>query len=108
MIVRQKSAWIETAQATAALATASRAATTPDGTSHHISSISGGYSGSSQAGVIELKQGATVIGRWRFFGYFHVDFPAPIRIAPGSAASVELSAGAGGIIGSVTFTGLTE
>jgi hypothetical protein len=107
MIVRQKSGWVETAQATAALATASRAVT-GDGQSHHISSISGGYSSSTQLGVIELKEGTTVIGRWRFAGSFHVSLPAPIRVAPGSATSVELSAGASGIIGSVTFTGLTE
>lgn len=104
-VVREVSSWVESAQATAAAATATRAAPA-GGLSHFISSISGSY-GTAQIGLLTLKQGATTIGRWEVHNSFGISFPSPIKIAPGTAVSAELAAGAATVVGVVTLTGNT-
>lgn len=101
---RSTSAWTQTASAVAALATASRPAVTYD--EHYITGVSASYS-AAQIGLLQIKDGATVV--WE--GYVHnqkdVSFPKPLQLTNGNAVSAELTAGAAGVTGKVTLIGYT-
>lgn len=105
-IVEGKSSWVETANADNSGATATRAAPS-DGLSHYVTSVSGSFDTSSGVTMI-LKEGSTEIARWYVQDWLVFPFSYPIKIAPGSAVSLELAAsGTGGVVGAVNMTGYT-
>lgn len=103
--VREKGSWIATANADNATATGTKAAP-PAGQSHHITSISGGYSSTVSGKTLILKEGSTEKGRWYVYDSFALVFPSPIEI--NGVANLELAAsGTGGTTGAATLTGYT-
>lgn len=102
---RPHSSWIEEDTQDNSTATATRAAP-PTGLMHHITSIAGGYSATASGKTLLLKEGSTIIGRWRVYDSFALSFPSPIQV--NGAANLELEAsGTGGTDGDVTLTGFT-
>lgn len=107
MNVREYYSWVEDDSKDNATATASRSAP-KEGLSHFITSISGGYSASVSGNTLLLKQGVTVIGRWRVYDSLTLSFSSPIKLEPGTVANLELEASGGaGTLGDVTMTGYT-
>lgn len=105
-VTREYHSWIETDNATNATATATRAATS-GARSHYVTSIAASFSGSVAGVQLVLNEGATEIGRWYVHDVFALVFPSPIKIDPGNATSLVLSAGGAGVVGSVTLNGYT-
>jgi hypothetical protein len=98
--------WVESAQATNGLASATRAAPA-GGMSHYITSVSGTFSATTTVQLMVLKQGSTIVARWHTRGGFELAFSSPIRIDPAVAVTLELPAGGSGVVGAVTLTGYT-
>lgn len=104
-VVREKGSWIATDNDDNALSTATKAAP-PAGLSHHITSISGGYSATVSGNTLILKDGSTEVGRWYVYDSFALVFPSPVQI--NGVANLELAAsGTGGTVGAATMTGYT-
>lgn len=104
MVTREKPSWIETDNAAAGTATATRAAPA-GGLSHFITSISAGFSSTENGALLVLKAGSTELGRWYVYDSLVISFPSPIQVTPGDAANLELAAGTG--TGAATMTGYT-
>lgn len=102
-VVREYHSWIETANASAAEASATRAAAS-GGLRHFVTSISASFS-ATETGTLLLKQGTTEIGRWFVYDAFALVFPSPVVIEPGNLVELELAAGTN--TGAVTLTGYT-
>lgn len=99
--------WIETANASNATATASRAADANSTSRHYVTGVSGSFSAAAAGILLVLKEGSTEIGRWYVHNALHVVFDTPVAIAPNTACSAELSAGGSGVTGAVDLTGYT-
>lgn len=105
-VVREVASWIETANAAAGAASATRAAP-PGGLRHFITSISASFSSPETTGaLLTLEEGtSTEIGRWYVYDNFTITFPSPIQITPGDSVHADLAAGTG--TGAVNLTGYT-
>lgn len=105
-VERDPYGWVETGTATAATATATRAA--PDnGQRHYVSSISGSFGATAAGKTLTLKEGTTTIGVWHVYDSAHIVFPRPFGAAPNAAVSVELESGGVGIVGRANINGYT-
>lgn len=91
--------------AAATLATVTRAAG-PVGSRHYVTGISGSY-GAAQVGTMRLLAGATVLGTFHVHDQRDVEFEAPIEIPVDTGVTVDLSAGAAGVVGAVVARGYT-
>jgi hypothetical protein len=99
--------WAEEANADNLAATATKAAA-GTGTRHYVTGISGSFSAAAAGKELQLKDGATVIGRWYVHDQLHVAFPVPIEISENAAAEAVLAAsGSLAVLGAVTLTGFT-
>lgn len=85
--------------AAATVATVTRAAG-PAGSRHYVTGISGSY-GAAQVGTMRLLAGATVLGTFHVHSQRDIGFDAPIEIPPDTAVTVDLTAGAAGVVGAV-------
>ena len=105
MNVQLPSSWVEQDTDDNATSTATRA--TPDGgTTHFITSVSGGYTATKSGFTLILKEGTTEIARWYVYDSLTVPLPSPIAIS--GVANLELQAsGTGGVFGSATMVGYT-
>lgn len=93
-------AWIARASATAAVATASRAANANH--PHHVSRVQASYSAAA-IGVLTISVGGAVV--WE--GHVHNQRDVEIDYQGGvnQAVTAALSAGAAGVVGMVSMTG---
>lgn len=100
-----KNGWTETAQATAAVATATHAAAA--GRHHVLKRVEASYSASTTSGELTVSFGSTVVARKHIHGAGHIEFPILGYENPDAneAVSAELAAGGGGIVGDVTLHG---
>ena len=88
-----------------ALATASQAGEADK--KHYITGVAAGYS-AAKVGLLQIKDGATVIFEHYVNTAFDLSFPAPLKGTSGNAVSAELAAsGAAGNIGKVNLIGFT-
>ncbi len=98
--------WIaQNVSAAAAVATVTRAAG-PAGSRHYVTGISGSY-GAPQIGTMRLLAGAAVLGTFHVHNQRDVEFEAPIEMPADTAVTVDLSAGAAGVVGAVVARGYT-
>lgn len=99
--------WVEKGTATNALATATKAAAA--GKTHYLTGVYAIFGAAVGSGLLQVKDGATVIAE--FFAKDTVPavlpFPRPIRITTGNAVSAELAAGGVSAVGKVNITGFT-
>ena len=118
-----KGSWVEKANATALLATATRAAEgvaaitmppdgvrEPAGARHHVVvKVDASYSTSTQSGLLQVKFGTTVIAEKYIHGAGAIDFGmyGHQNDTYNQAVSAELGAGAGGVVGTIAMTGYT-
>ena len=101
----EASKWSETTVADDATAIATRAAAS--GKAHYLTSVSASYS-VTNSGLLELKDGTTVLGSYHVYDSRDIPFPKPLRVTTGASVSVELAAsGTPGQDGSVVITGFT-
>lgn len=100
-----RSVWTETATATAALATATRAA--ESGKTHYVVAVAGSFS-AAQIAAMTLKSGTTAEANFYVHNQHSLTFSRPIRLNAGEAAVLELGAGGAGVVGAVTLVGFTE
>lgn len=99
--------WVSEDSQDNAAATATKAAP-GSGIAHYITSISAGFSGSVSGATLHLKEGSTVLGRWRVYDSLTLSFSSPIKLTPGTVANLELAAsGTPGTVGDVTMSGFT-
>lgn len=91
--------------AAATLATVTQAAGTT-GSRHYVTGISGSY-GTAQVGTMRLLAGATVLGTFHVHNQRDIEFDTPIEIPVDTGLTVDLSAGAAGIVGAVVARGYT-
>lgn len=104
-VVSQKDSWMETDNAAAGAASASRSAPS-GGLRHFITSISASFSSTEAGALLTLEEGAsTEIGRWYVYDSFEIVFSSPVAVTPGLQAHADLAAGTG--TGAVTMTGFT-
>ena len=72
-----------------------------DGQSTYVTMISGGYSATSTRRLLELKSDSNVIATFVITNHGEVVFTSPIKLPPGTTASVTLQSGSGN-----TFTNI--
>lgn len=89
---------------TATTSTATASAGT-NGQRYHITGIDASYSSGSQTGLLQIKDGNTVIWQQYITGSGNYNFPSAIRAKPEQALSAILAAGAASIIGTVNLRG---
>lgn len=89
---------------TAAQANANAAASTT-GQSYYITGVDASYSSSSQTGLLQLKDGTTVIWQQYVTGSGNYNFPSAIRGKANQAFSAVLAAGAASVVGTVNLRG---
>jgi hypothetical protein len=98
--------WVEKASADNALAVASKAAVS--GKSHYIGAIFASYSG-SKVGLLQIKDGATVIAEYYVNNAGVIPLDVPIKVTEGNAVSAELAAsGTAAVLGKVNLVGFTS
>lgn len=98
--------WTQTATADNAMASVTRAAEV--GKRHYITGISASFS-AANVKLLELKDGAAVIGNFHVHNQRDVEFGVPIELTANSAAELSLPAsGTAGVIGAVTLRGFTR
>lgn len=95
--------FVATANATNALATATKAAVT--GKTHYITGVSASYSAAA-IGTLQIKDGSTVIWEGSIHNQRDVKFKG-LRATTGNAVSAELAAGGAGVVGRVNIMGFT-
>jgi hypothetical protein len=101
----QNADWQARGSATNALATATRAA--EPGNRHSILSVTASYS-AAQIGLLQIKVGGSVVWERYIHNAADIDLDAgAIRGSNGAAVSAELAAGAAGVTGTVTLSGVT-
>lgn len=108
MPLTSKNRWRESAEATAAAATATHAA--ESGKAHYVTHVSASHDGGAGTGVrADLKDGATTIMSWSIENMpLVVNFGSePIQITEGNAVTMELASGGGGVLGIVNIAGYT-
>jgi hypothetical protein len=99
--------WNATASATAAIATATKAAVV--NRQHVVYGLDASFNGSFAAPVsLQIKDGTTVIYQTYTSGEFNQDFPAGITITIGNAVSAVLASAGGTVIGAVNLHGATR
>ena len=100
-----ETSWYRADRDTAAVATATKAAET--GARNVITSIHAGYSNAAQTGTITITIGGVAVAVFDVVGQAHL---LGLDIAGGVAEAVvvELSAGGGGVDGSVLLNGYTR
>lgn len=91
--------------AAATVATVTRAADGA-GTRHYVTGVSGSYS-AAQAGTMRLLAGGTVLATFHVHNFRDGEFASPVEIPPNTAVTLELSAGAAGVVGAVMLRGYT-
>lgn len=91
-------------QQAAGLATAAKAAGTGKA-QHFITGVLASYSAAADIGLLEIKDGTTVIARLRVHESASVQFATPLAGSPAAAVSAELAAAVG--TGDVTLIGYT-
>lgn len=96
--------WSAQADATAALATATRAAEADS--SHYVTAIEASY-GSGQIGTLTVRAGATVLFTQAVHNQREIAFHTPLKLPAGTSAVAELSAGSVGVVGRVSLHGYT-
>lgn len=98
--------WTEDAVATNALATATHAAGGA-GTKHYLTALYASYE-TAAVGLLQIKDGATVIWQGYVYDSLPLPFARPLEISDNSDVSVELAAsGSAGIDGVVSIAGYT-
>lgn len=103
-VIREYASWVETDNAVAGIATATRVAAA-GGLRHFVTSVSASFSEANAGVLLTLEQGGTEIGRWYVHNQLVLALNSPIVIEPGNDAILELAAGSG--TGAVTLTGYT-
>ena len=98
--------WVDQNVPAAATVAAATHAAGPAGSRHYVTGISGSY-GAAQVGTMRLLAGAAVLGTWHVHSQRDVEFEAPIEIPPDTAVTVDLTAGAAGVVGAVVVRGYT-
>ena len=93
MSAPQRAGWVEQGTASAALATATKAAVV--GKQHMISGITAGFAGVNTGIQLVIKDGTTVIWTCHVHNDFSHVFDPPIPGSVGAAMSAELTAGSG-------------
>jgi hypothetical protein len=101
--------WVMNGNATNATVTLTQPAP-PGNMSHYIKSMEGSFSSSTPVILIELKDGA---GKTYFSSYTStnkgpLNFPNPIKIAPGQSAVLTLQPGGNGTVGRANLIGYTK
>lgn len=101
-------AWSVTATATNALATATKGAVA--GKVHHITDVVVSFGAAAGAGLLQVKDGVTVILEQYVKDTVPVVIPlrTPLNGTVGNAVSAELGAGGAGAIGKVNLVGWTD
>lgn len=89
---------------TAAQATATATAGN-DSQSYYITGVDASYSSNTQGGLLQLKDGATVIWEHYITGDKSFDFASPIRGTPAQDFSAVLATGAASVVGKVNLRG---
>lgn len=103
-VAQYNAEWTEGVTATAAAATATRAAPGA-GTSLYVTSISASY-GAAQVGTLTIDFGGGV-RTFHVHNQRDVAFAAPFKVTAATAVSATLSAGAVGVVGAVVLGGYT-
>jgi len=85
--------WIETASGAAGVATATKAAAT--GKSFIVDGVDASYAGAAEIGLLEIRDGTTVIWSGHVHQSREIPFPKGLAITKGALASATLAAGAG-------------
>ncbi len=96
--------WVVKDSQVNALATATKAAAT--GQTHYITAVFAGYSGAA-TGLLQIKDGATVVAEIYIVNAGVVSLPYPIKATAGNAVSAELAAGGAAVTGKVNLAGFT-
>jgi len=77
------------------------------GKSHYITSVAASYC-SAKTGLLQIKDGTTVIFEQFIVNADNIIFPVPLKGTPGNAVSAELAAsGTAGVLGKVNLVGFT-
>lgn len=97
-----KFGWTETDSQSGALATATKAAVA--GKQYVLGGVSASYA-TTQTGLLQVKDGTTVIYEAYVYDSLDITFPEGIAITPGNSVSAELAAGSG--IGKVNIHGVS-
>jgi co-chaperonin GroES (HSP10) len=100
----QNADWQQRGSAVVGLATATRPA--ESGNRHSIVAVSASYS-AAQVGLLQIKVGANVVWERYVHNACDIDLTGAIRGSNGAAVSAELAAGAAGVTGTVTISGVT-
>ena len=104
MLAQDKSTWTERAEATAAAATATRAAEA--GKSHYIVAVVASY-GAAQIGELTINDGVAPVVSTHIHNAAVIALPKPFKATAGNAVSATLGAGATGVVGRVNVIGFT-
>ena len=104
LLAQDVSLWTERAEATAAAATAVRAAEV--GRTHYIVSVVASY-GAAQIGGLDVSDGPTVVLSTHVHNQLVISLPRPLKATAGNAVSATLGAGAAGVVGRVNIIGFT-
>lgn len=102
MAYNEVSKWTVDASATAALATATKAAV--EYKTHKLHTVVAGWSAAT-IGTLTIKSGATVLLTIPVHNAVVLSLAAPLEAGVNSALSAELSAGAAGVVGRVGIAG---
>lgn len=95
--------WVEAANATNDVATATHAAHAQR--QHIVDAVDASFSDSTKSAVLQIKDGTTVIWQGKVHGSFSQQFPSGISITPAAACSAVLAAGGSAIVGYVNLHG---
>ena len=104
VLAQDKSTWTVSAEATAAAATATRAAEA--GKSHYIVAVVASY-GAAQVGGLDINDGPTVVLSTHVHNQLVISLPRPLKATAGNAVFATLGAGAAGVVGRVNIVGFT-
>jgi hypothetical protein len=104
LLAQDRSTWTEKAEATADVATATRAAEA--GKSHYVVAVVASY-GAAQIGGLDINDGASAVISTHVHNAAVIAFPKPLKMTEGNAVSAALGAGAAGVVGRVNIIGFT-
>lgn len=96
--------WIEKGSATAATATATKAAAS--GKRHYLTHVSASC-GAAAIAVLQIKDGVTVLAEISVHNAEVLTFPTAVQITRGAAVSAELATCGAGVVGRVNISGFT-
>lgn len=98
--------WHLQAVGAAATVTTATLAAPGAGSRRYVTHIAGGYS-AGQTGLLEVLSGGVVLKALHIVNTFSFEFDWPLEMPDNGDVVIRLSAGAAGVIGSVTASGFT-